>query len=778
MYREGTSIKFLFYILRKVWYYSLILIAVNISPSFSKDGSNQVNKKYIRSFFTNPRPKIDGIVDKCWLKAQKHTGFLQREPEQGKEATTETDFYILNDYDNLYLLFVMLDPNPEEIPARLVERDYQFYPDDSINFYLDTFNDHQRAYYFCTNPFGVEQDALVSENGTRVEMSWDCVFEVSTKRNKFGWVAEFAIPFKSLRFNSSGKYQIWGFNTWRVRKENREVSFWSLVDQNYDPFRLDKGGVIILNNNIRSGNHINLLPYTTAQYFDMPNQDSDFKSKGGLDAQYGLTSDLTMNLTLNPDFSQVEIDEEQINLDKRFELYLDEKRPFFLENTNLFQLPISTFYSRRIGAESDIKGGLKLTGKAGPYSLGYIGAYTGDWARNGLGDPENPITEELFNVFRLQRDVLSNSNVGFMFTDLEENLESKTNNYGFNRSASMDWNLFLGRYQFFTGQVVQSSFEEPQTNSQKNGIAARTTINHYDRKYWFYLDGLYYDKDFEINGTGYFQKIPQKGRRELGAYLEMHPFLNKRFLRSWGVSSLQRIYRDTDEREDGYGIQNSLWFEFPDQSRVKFAVTHYREVEADLLSEYGFRSYPDLIYNGRDLNLTLSSDIGKPLSGTLDLGYSSQYYYQTHKTGTTRGIKSSILVKPISNWFFELTYEVRQFLNRDNKFIPIVQIGQNNIRLFTLRSRYLFTKDIFSRAFVQFTNGAESVGTELLSTGDHALAYTVFDHLSANVLLGWRYLPGSTLYLVYTEEWDNQATSDLSSRNRTFFFKFSYFWSL
>jgi hypothetical protein len=727
--------------------------------------------KPIRSVFANPRPNIDGVVDECWLKAHENDGFLQREPEQGQPATTETRFYVLNDYDNLYLLFVMLDPDPDRIPARLVERDYQFYPDDSINFYLDTFNDQQRAYYFCTNPFGVEQDALVSENGTHVEMSWDCVFEVSTKRNKFGWIAEFAIPFKSLRFNGSGKDQVWGFNSWRVRKENREVSFWSLVDRNYDPFRLDKGGKIIIDGGIRSGNHINLLPYTTSRYFELPDQEGDYEAKGGLDAQYGLTSDLTLNLTYNPDFGQVEIDEEQINLDKRFELSLDEKRPFFLENTNLFQLPINTFYSRRIGATSDIKGGLKLTGKAGPYSLGYVGAVTGDWQNNYLGDPDNQTTDEVFNIFRVQRDVFGSSNVGLMFTDREVNMGSEKNNYGFNRSASMDYNLFLGRYQFLTGQVVGSSFEEPQTDNETNGYAARATLGHYDRKYWFYIDGLLYDEEFDVNGTGFFQKFANKGRRELGTYMEIHPFLNRRLLRSWGISSLQRIYRDTDESGNGFGVQNKLWFEFPDQSRITFGVTYYREVESDFL---GFR--PEYRYDGRDLDVEVGTDIGKPLSGKLALNYSSQYYYQTHTAGKSRGVDASLLVKPLSNWFFELHFENRQFLDDKNKFIPIKQIGQNNIRLFAFRSRYLFTKDIFSRAFVQYSNGAESVGAEFFPTGGFRLLYSVFDRLSANMLLGWRYYPGSTIYLAYTEEWE--GVSRLTSRNRIFFFKFSYLWSL
>lgn len=754
---------------------AIIVVISLVSFSYASDKSNSLPQtgKYIKSVYTNPRPRIDGVVDECWLKAQAHSDFLQREPKQGEKATTETRFYVLNDHDHLYLLFIMLDPHSDKIPARLVERDYQFYPDDSINFYLDTFNDQQRAYYFSTNPLGVEQDALVSENGTHVELSWDCLYEVSAKRNKFGWIAEFAIPFKSLRFNGSEKEQVWGFNTWRVRKENREVSFWSLVDQNYDPFRLDKGGKLIIESSVHSGNHVGLLPYTTSRYFETPNQDGEFEAKGGLDAQYGLTSDLTMNLTLNPDFGQVEIDEEQINLDKRLELSLDEKRPFFLENANLFQLPINTFYSRRIGAVSDIKGGLKLTGKAGPYSLGYVGALTGDWQNNGLGDPDNATTDELFNILRIQRDVLGSSNVGMMFTDLEENMGSELGNYGFSRSASMDYNLFLGPYQYLVGQVVGSSVEAPQSDDETHGYAARATLGHYDERYWFYVDGLYYDSDFDVNGTGFFPKLaPYKGNRQLGVYLEMHPFVNKPFLRSWGVSSSSSINKDTDESKAGYGVQNKLWFEFPDQSRITFGFTNYRDVESDFL---GFR--PEYRYNGRDLELEISTDIGKPLSGTLALSYTNQYYFQTHTAGYSRGIDASLLVKPLSNWFFQLHFENRQFLDKENEFVPIRQIGQNDIRLFTFRSRYLFTKDIFSRAFVQFTNGAESVGAEFLPGGGFALVYSVFDRLSANMLLGWRYNPGSTIYLAYTEEWDKMGVSDLTSRNRILFLKVSYLWS-
>ena len=175
-------------------------------------------------------------------------------------------------------------------------------------------------------------------------MTWDTIFEVAARVNSFGWIAEFSIPFKSLRFNDNEPYQIWGFNVWRVRKQSREVTYWSLVDQNYQMIRLDKGGALIGMKSIKSGRNLSLLPYVTARNINSPDLDTgdrvvENEINPGLDLKYGVTSDLTLDLTINPDFGQVEIDEEQINVDKRYEIQLEEKRPFFLENTNLFQAP-------------------------------------------------------------------------------------------------------------------------------------------------------------------------------------------------------------------------------------------------------------------------------------------------------------------------------------------------------------------------------------------------------------------------------------------------------
>lgn len=746
--------KFALIILFYIWlpFYQLIASAKN----------NGKVKHIAVGVYTKTPPKIDGYVDSVWLQTHNQRGFVQRTPYQGYKASNDTRFYVLYDDHNIYFLFFMLDSHPEKIPARLVERDYQFYPDDSINFYLDTYNDHRRAFYFSTNPYGVEQDGLISENGSNVDMSWDGIFKVEARRNKFGWVAEFAIPFKTLRFDDSKKFQIWGFNVWRVRKEDREVTYWSLVDQNYDVFRLDKGGVLILKG-IRSGNHVDFLPYLTAKHKGSTMQLNNVQSTFGLDTRYGVTSDITLNLTVNPDFGQVEIDEEQINLDKRFELSLPEKRPFFLENTNLFQLPIQTFYSRRIGAGGNIQSGVKLTGKTGPYSLGFIGVKTGEWDNFGVGDPDRPPADEWFGIFRMQRDVFTNSNIGFMLAGVERNPGGK--DYSFNRSASVDWNVYLGRFQSFWGQVVGSS----NYGQRNNGYAANVGLSHFDQLFLVYLNGYFYDKEFDVNGTGFFPKLVDRGHRELRFYTEMHPFINRKYLRSWGISSLQFISRDTEEFHNGLAIQNAAWVEAPDQSRLRLIMTNFREEEADILGRY-----PNLLYNGRDFRLSLSTDRGKPVAVQINADIGTQYYFQTHTKGKSWGGNATLLLKPISNGFLEAGFQVREFLDDDGRLMPKTKIGQNQVRLWTLRGRYLWTKNLFSRGFVQFTNGAEDISFIINSNNQLELAYQVFDRLSANILLGWRFRPGSTAYLVYTEEWDRFAGKTLTSSNRTLFFKFSY----
>ena len=228
------------------------LLVLNI-PLFA----DEINYRAVATFTTVP-PRIDGKVDKVWLEAKPQYGFIQREPLEGQAASNDTKFYVLYDREHIYFLFIMLDSEPNSIPARLVDRDYEFYPDDSINFYLDTYNDNRKAFYFCTNPLGIEQDGLISENGDNLDLTWDTIFSVAARRNSYGWIAEFKIPFNSLRFDGGLSEHTWGINVWRIRKKTREISYWALIDQNYQIVRLDKGGILTGLSGIESGHQLKL----------------------------------------------------------------------------------------------------------------------------------------------------------------------------------------------------------------------------------------------------------------------------------------------------------------------------------------------------------------------------------------------------------------------------------------------------------------------------------------------------------------------------------------
>ncbi len=708
-------------------------------------------------------PRIDGKVDAVWLRAKKYDQFVQRYPDQGKPAMDPTYFLVMYDSENLYLLFIMRDSQPDKIPARLVDRDYRFSPDDNINFYLDTYNDQQRAFFFSTNPLGVKQDGLISNNGSQVDLNWDCVFDVAARKNKYGWVAEFKIPLKSIRFSRKRSPQKWGFNVWRVRRKNREISYWSLVSQDYNVFRLDRGGVLIIpDNNIHHGKQLQFWPYVTAQQQTIEGV-ATLKPNAGLDAQYAITPDNILTFTLNPDFGQVEIDREQINLDKRFELFYPEKRPFFLENTTLFNQMIQTFYSRRIGADADIKGGLKFTGRSGKNSYGALAVATGDWKNRGIGDPNADPPEEWFSVFRYQRDVLRASNIGIMAVDLERNMWGR--DYGFSRNISLDWNIFIGWQNAFQGQAVYAA----NGPDGPVGKAATATMVHYDQRFMVGVSWLYYDADFNVDMTGFFPKLPNKGKNFGALLLEYHPIINKGIVRGWGIKTIFSGWKETLEKKPSLGNQSEAWVEFMDQSRISVTASHYQDVESD----YRVSPLKDIVYRGQDYALKINTDIGKPVYLSAEVSYATQYYFQTYTVGKTLGLTTALTLKPISNAFFTFSYERRRFLDDSLRLMPRERIGQSDAQVWIAKGRFLFTRDIFTRLFAQFTNGAEQYRWVRVN-GNYELRYDVFDRLSANLLLGWRFRPLSTIYLVYTDEWDNYNLPKLTSRNRILFFKISY----
>ena len=376
-------------------------------------------------------PVIDGRVDEAsWSSAEPFTAFVQQEPDEGQPATERTEVRFILNRENLYIGIVNFDSEPDRIVVSQSRRDAELTETDSIQVLLDTFNDGQNAFVFGTNPFGIQYDGQVTGEGQAGQgnrggfnLDWDADWTVRAQTTERGWEAEFAIPLKTLRYNA-GDERIWGVNVLRnIRRKNEQV-FLSPVPRGYNLHRVSVAGKLE-GLTLPTRRDLKLVPYVVGSVNDEKTLRTDTVDRSadvGLDVKWGVRADLTVDVTVHTDFAQVEADEQQVNL-TRFQLFFPEKRPFFLENAQLFQLgqpqAIDLFFSRRIGLSAtgqpiDIVAGGRLSGKMGGYNVGLLNMQTDD----GVDDRTGQVVAagNNFTVMRLQREV-GRSNFGGMFVN-------------------------------------------------------------------------------------------------------------------------------------------------------------------------------------------------------------------------------------------------------------------------------------------------------------------------------------------------------------------------
>jgi MFS family permease len=375
--------------------------------------------------------KIDGLLDDAlYGDVEPISGFVQVEPEEGAPATEKTDVWIAFDRDNVYFTFKCWESHPDRVVSKDMRRDGNgiWNGDDNVSFLIDTFHDKRNGFVFTLNSIGGRQDG--QEFNERVWTGdWNAIWDFHVGRFEGGWVVEVAIPFKSLRYGP-GSDQVWGFNAFRTNRWKNELSFLTPVSKARGQMGLHQASLAadVVGIVAPSGSkNLEIKPYlisnTTGAAANRRFTER-LEADVGVDAKYGLTQNLTADLTYNTDFAQVEADQQQVNL-TRFSLFFPEKRDFFLENQGTFAFgqnqngfnnvgdtPIM-FYSRRIGLERGqivpIRGGGRLTGRVGRYTLGLLNIQTGtDDAKTA------PATN--FSVVRLRRDVLRASSIGALFT--------------------------------------------------------------------------------------------------------------------------------------------------------------------------------------------------------------------------------------------------------------------------------------------------------------------------------------------------------------------------
>jgi hypothetical protein len=445
---------------------------------------------------TDTPPRIDGVLDDpVWRTAAHLTEFTQQQPLEGAPATEETDVYIAYDSEALYFGFHVHYKDPSIMRANRVERD-RATEDDLVTVYFDTFLDQQRGYEFDVNAYGVQGDGIMSLGGRGgrggggggrggggtamppADRSWNALFETGARIVEDGYTAEMAIPFKSLRYPrpAPGEPHRWGLQIVReVKGKNEENIVWAPMSRDHASFFAQMGLLEGMTDLATSRNVEILATATTIQYgtidptrlaFANGEPDPDF----GVNVKYGVASNLTADFTLNPDFSQIESDSPQIEVNQRFPLFFPELRPFFVEGAEIFAMPAPvTFVHTRTIVDPDY--GAKLTGQVGRFSLGVLAA--NDRAPGKVDDPDDPAFERTARTFigRGLVDLGGESNIGAILTD-REFLD------GYSRVAGLTSILRLSRTTSGDLSVVGSWYRRPSGNEVRgNMLSTRWSQN-------------------------------------------------------------------------------------------------------------------------------------------------------------------------------------------------------------------------------------------------------------------------------------------------------------
>ena len=477
--------------------------------SYSQENTKSLPKRIYTTKIINKAPNIDGLLnDESWNKVKWSSDFTEKDPDEGTPPSYQTKFKVTYDKKFLYVGVRSFDDEPELIQQRLTRRDG--FAGDRVNVIIDSYHDKRTAFVFTVTAAGVKGEEIATQNGDNWDASWNPIWYAAAKVDDKGWTAEMKIPLSQLRFGKA-KEQIWGFNVNRTIFRKQERSLWQRIPNSQSGFISEAGelhGLI----DLVSQKQLEIQPFTVLQYDSYqkegnnPYRDgSDFKINGGLDAKIGITNDLTLDLTINPDFGQVEADPGAIALDG-FQIFFQEQRPFFVENKNIFDYKFANgsdnlFYSRRIGRNphrtaniangeyannpinTTILGAAKFSGKTqSGWSIGILESLTSnEYAeiKQVDGTTREEIVEPLTNYFvaRAQKDFNDrNTYIGGIFTATNRNLNGNFNEL--HKSAytgGIDFrHNWKNRNYFIDGNIIAS-----RVNGSKEAITAtQNSLRH------------------------------------------------------------------------------------------------------------------------------------------------------------------------------------------------------------------------------------------------------------------------------------------------------------
>ena len=743
------------------------------NPSTDPPGENvdtielatAASAKIVRSRAVAQPPVLDGDVlgDPAWADAEPVSGFLQTRPNDGQPATERTEVRVVFTQDTIYFGVVCYDGDPSAIIMTDSRRDSTLNDSDSFQMVLDTFSDQQNGFVFGTSPAGQEYDGqVINEGGGRFNfrgsggggfsrggaggfnLNWDGAWQVRTAISDVGWTAEFAIPFRTIRYPPRAD-QTWGVNFQRNIRRRNETAYWAPLPRQYNLYRVSMAGALEgVDPPVGFTRNLQITPYVVGEVVTRdqpPGQEALALGDWGGDLKYSVTSGLTLDATYNTDFAQVEVDDQQLNLD-RFNLFFPEKRPFFLENAGVFAVnnagssgrnrgQTELFFSRQIGisnsgAQIPIQGGARLSGKmTDTLTLGFINMKTEDVP--GVAPSNN------FTVARIRRDLPNRSNLGGIFINRQSTGPSAPSN-DYNRTYAAD-----GRWGIGQNGLVQGFVGRTDTPGYDGRDHALSLSGNYSGEAWRLSTG-YQENGEDFNPEVGF--VARRGFRKFDAGINNRTrpngFLN--FQELTPHANFTRFWRFDGIMESSYTHLHFMG-EFQDSSSTGVNYDPRSETVFEPFTVSGILIPPGR-YDFSETGYSFSYNRSAPVN------FGIRYNHGGFFSGTLRTVRPSLNIRYGETLNLQLSY------SRNDIDLPN---GSTITNLTSIRFGYNFSPRLYAQTLLQHNDSANIWST--------------------NFRVGWLQDANTGLFLVYNE---TEGLGDMihAGAGKSLILKFSYLFNV
>ncbi len=709
---------------------------------------------------TNSAVKIDGVLNEViWEKCESAKDFVEIEPGDNVKAVVNTEVKITYDDNYLYVAFICYDDNISKLRANLTDRD-KMYSDDFVGILIDTYNDHKQAYELFMNPYGIQGDGIWTKQGE--EMNFDMLYDSEAKIYKDKWIVEAAIPFKSLRFPEKEEQQ-WGVHIIRTRpRESRTQFSWAKVSRDNSEF-MGQAGILKGLNKLKKGKQLELLPYVIGSQFGYRDDPYDEKSvftneklKGdlGIGIKYGFTSNLTGEITFNPDFSQVESDAAQIDVNSSSAIFYPEKRPFFLDGGNIFNSYVNVVYTRML---NNPLYAAKLIGKIDDVDVGYLMGYDQNTtyiipSKYGSSVVSTDL-KSFGNALRLKKSINGGSFIGLIATDRETG-DAYNRVAGFDGSINF-WKNYYLNFQalgYFTKELNDPNIYDDSTPINKKGNDAGFNGEKYSN-----FGGTFalVRSARHWNAEVFLNIAPPEARRELG-FMSRNDFRELGSWHSYVIYPKNSIFLRIEPSVNG-------GFQYDYDNRIKeqwLSPQFYVQLKHQINASGGFlavnnENYYDVYHKNVHrgwINFNINTSSLATGGGFFELGKYIVRFEEPSYVGWGWNAEAWLTIKPLSNLVMENNYSY--FELSKEKGGEKLYTGY----IFRNKTSLQFTKKFFLRLVVQYDSFSKS-----------------FD---IDPLLSYKWNPFTIFYIGSTHNLADVGSSPNHGRfretRRQFFAKFQY----